>query len=170
MSRLLVLSLLLCLVLPGCGYRLQGRSDALPGNVRSLYVELFRNDSYKPFLENELTNAVVERFARHDRLEIVEQPARSESILSGSIVGYSRSSLSYNRDDDIAEYRSNMRVKAVLRRAENGEVLWTGTVSWHEDFRASSDKTLQEDREQEAIQVVSQRLADELFSRLIDNF
>lgn len=170
MSRLLILLVLLSLLLPGCGYRLQGRTDALPGNVRNLYVELFRNDSYKPFLENALTNAVVGRFARHDRLEIVEQHARAEGILSGRIVGYSRSALSYDRDDRIAEYRSKITVNAVLRRADNGEVLWKGNVSWQEDYTASSDKALQDDREQAAIQVVSQRVADELFSRLIDNF
>ncbi len=170
MSRLAILPILLCLLLAGCGYRLQGRTDALPGDVGNLYVEMFRNDSYEPFLENALTNQVVERFARHDRLEIVEQQARAEGILGGRIVGYSNSSLSYDADDRIAEYRSKMTVEAALRRADNGEVLWKGTLSWQADYAASSDKTLQDDREQAAIQEVSQRLADELFSRLIDNF
>lgn len=170
MSRAAILLTLLSLLLSGCGYRLQGRSDALPGNVRHLYVELFRNDSYEPYLENALTNEVVGRFARHDRLEIVEQQARAEGVLSGRIVKYTNHALSYDPEDRIAEYRSQMTVAAALRRTDNGEVLWKGTIIWQEDYTASSDKVLQDDREQAAIQVVSQRLADELFSRLIDNF
>lgn len=170
MSRFVVLVALLALLLSGCGYRLQGRSDALPGDVRSLYVELFRNDSYEPYLENSITNEVVGRFARHDRLEIVEQPAQAEGILGGRIVGYSNSALSYDSDDNIAEYRSKMTVEGVLRRVDNGEVLWKGTVAWQEDYPVSSDKTLQDDREQLAILEISQRLADELFSHMIDNF
>jgi outer membrane lipopolysaccharide assembly protein LptE/RlpB len=138
--------------------------------VRSLYVELFRNESYEPFLENALTNEVVGRFSRHGRLEIVEQPAQAEGIIGGRIVGYSNSALSYNRDDQIAEYRSKMTVEAVLRRVGNGEVLWKGTVVWQEDYPVSSDKVVQDDREQAAIQEISQRLADELFSHMMDNF
>jgi len=170
MSRSVVLVVLLALLLSACGYRLQGRSDTLPGDVRSLYVELFRNDSYEPFLENAITNKVVERFARHDRLEIVEQPARAQGILGGRVVRYSNSAWSYDQDDRIAEYRSKMTVEAVLRRVDNGEVLWKGSVSWQEEYPVSSDKTLQDDREQAAIQEISQRLADELFSHMIDNF
>jgi outer membrane lipopolysaccharide assembly protein LptE/RlpB len=149
---------------------LQGRSDTLPGDVRSLHVELFRNDTYEPLIENTVTNEVVGRFARHDRLEIVEQPAQAEGILGGRIVGYSNSAISYNRDDNISEYRSQMTVAAVLRRVGNGEVLWKGTVSWQEDYSVNSDKVVQDDREQAAIQEISQRLADELFSHMIDKF
>lgn len=170
MSRSVVLVALLALSLTACGYRLQGRSDALPGDVRSLYVELFRNDSYEPYLENSITNEVVGRFARHDRLEIVEQPARAEGILGGRIINYSNTALSYDSNDDIAEYRSKMTVAAALRRVDNGEVLWKGTVAWQEDYSTSSDKVLQDDREQAAIQEIGQRLADELFSHMIDNF
>lgn len=170
MSRFLILITLLVLLLSACGYRLQGRADALPGDVHRVYVELFQNDSYEPFLENAVTNQVVGRFARHDRLEIVEQPARAEGVLGGRIVGYSNSAISYNQDDHITEYRSQMRVEAVLRRVGNGEVLWKGSVVWQEDYSVSSDKVLQDDREQAAILAISQRLADELFSHMIDQF
>ncbi|OEU73366.1 MAG: hypothetical protein BA874_08585 [Desulfuromonadales bacterium C00003068] len=170
MNRLLVLVILLALVLSACGYRLQGRSDALPGDVRSLYIELFSNDSYEPYLENSVTNEVVGRFARHDRLELVEDASQAEGILGGRIVGYSNSALSYDQDDRIAEYRSKMTVKAVLRRVDNGEVLWKGSVVWSEDYPVSSDKVVQDDREQAAIKEISQRLADEIFSHMIDNF
>ncbi len=170
MTRSVVLVTLLALLLSACGYRLQGRDDTLPGDVRSLYVEMFRNDSYEPYLENTLTNEVVGRFSRHGRVEIVEQPLNAEGILGGRIVTYSNTALSYDRDDNIAEYRSQMTVEAVLRRVDNGEVLWKGPVVWQEDYSVSSDKVLQDDREQAAIQEISQRLADELFSHMIDNF
>jgi len=170
MMRGAILLPLVILLLSGCGYRLQGRVDTLPGDVRYLYVELFSNKTYEPFLENSVTNEVVERFARHRQLEIVEEPVRAEAILGGRIVKYKNSALSYDRNDKTAEYRSRMTVRAELRRADNGEVLWKGTVSWREDYSTSRDKTVQEDREQAAIQVVSERVADEIFSRVIDNF
>jgi len=170
MSRSVLLVALVALLLSACGYRLQGGADTLPGDVRSLYVELFSNDSYEPYLENFITNEVVGRFARHDRLEIVEQPFRAEGILGGRIIAYSNNALSYDSDDNIAEYRSKMTVEATLRRVDNGEVLWKGSVVWQEDYSANGDIVLQNDLEQAAIKEISQRLADELFSHMIDNF
>lgn len=170
MRRTSILIGLLALLLSGCGYRLQGRSDALPGGVRTVHVELFRNMTYEPFVDNSVTNQVVQRFARHGRLDIVEQRARAEAVLGGRILGYSNAALSYDSDDEIAEYRAKMVVEAVLRRTDNGEVLWKGTVAWEEDYFASNDKVVQDDRERAAIEVVSRRLADEIFSRAIDNF
>ncbi len=170
MIRSVILIGLLALSLTACGYHLQGRSAKLPGDVRHIYIEMFDNDSYEPFLENSVTREVVGRFSRHKQLEIVEQPSRAQAILGGRIVRYSNTALSYDRDDNIAEYRSQMTVEAQLRRIENGEVLWKGVVDWQEDYAVTRDKVVQDDREQAAIQVISQRLADELFSRLIDNF
>lgn len=169
-GRLLCAAGLLLTLLAGCDYHLQGRNAELPGGVKTLYVELLANATYKPFLENEVTNAVVERFSRNPRVQIVEDRNRADAILSGTITSYGRGALSYDQDDKIAEYRSKMRLEAVLRRADNAEALWKGNVAWAEEYRSSSDKTLQEDRENAAILAIGQRLAEELYSRMIDNF
>jgi outer membrane lipopolysaccharide assembly protein LptE/RlpB len=169
-GRLLLVASLLLMLPVGCGYRLQGRNAELPGGVKTLYVELLANETYKPFLENEVTNAVVERFSRNPRVQIVEDRNRADAILSGTITSYGRRALSYDQDDDIAEYRAKMRLEAVLRRVDNAEALWKGDVEWAEEYLTSSDKTLQEDRENAAILAIGQRLADELYSRMIDNF
>ncbi len=169
-GRLFCAAGLLLMLLSGCGYHLQGRDAELPGGVKTLYIELLANATYKPFLENEVTNAVVERFSRNPRVQFVEDRNRADAILSGTITSYSSNALSFNRDDAISEYRSRMVLAAVLRRADNAEVLWKGNVGWAEEYRTSSDKTIQEDRENAAIQAIGQRLAEELYSRMIDNF
>ncbi len=170
MIRSALLIVLLVFALGACGYRLQGRSAQLPGGVRSVVIELFDNQTFEPFLENSVTRAVISRFARHAELEIVEQPARTEALLRGRITGYRNFALSYDQNDRIAEYRSEMTVEADLLRLETGEVLWRGSVVWHEDYNVSEDKVLQEDRKRAAILEISERLADELFSRMIDQF
>lgn len=169
-GRLLCAAGLMLMLLAGCGYHLQGRNAELPGGVKTLHIELLANATYKPFLENEVTNAVVERFSRNPRVQIVEDRDRADAILSGTITSYGRHALSYGQDDQIAEYRSTMRLAAVLRRADNAEALWKGNVEWAEEFRSSTDKTLEEDRENAAILAIGQRLAEELYSRMIDNF
>ena len=166
----LILILTLMLGLTACGYRLQGRDDRLPDGARYVYVEMFRNRTYEPFLENAVTNAVVDRLARSPGAELVEQPERADALLSGTIVDYRNYALAYDAGDRIAEYRSVIRLDAVLRRADTAQVLWKGKVSWTEDYLASPDKTLERDREQAVIAELSRRLADELYSRLMDAF
>lgn len=164
------LAVTLFLGLAGCGYQFQGRSDQLPGEVRTLYISLMENRTLEPFLENSVTNAIVERFARNPHLEIVEDPNRADAILNGTISRYSNYAISYTSTDAIAEYRSEMVLDAGLRLAENAAVLWKGTVSWTEEYPTSPNKILQDDRENAAIELISQRLADELYSRITDDF
>ncbi len=170
MIRSALLTGLLLFLVSACGYQLQGRSAQLPAGVRSITIELFDNQTFEPFLENSVTRAVISRFSRHGELEIVEQPARAEAVLRGRITGYRNFALSYDQNDRIVEYRSQMAVEADMLRLETGEVLWRGSVVWHEDYTVSEDKVLQEDRERAAILEISERLADELFSRMIDRF
>jgi outer membrane lipopolysaccharide assembly protein LptE/RlpB len=153
----------------GCGYHLQGRG-ALPAEVRTLYIEMMENGTRKPFLENMVTTAVVERFSRHPHLVIVEDRNRADAILGGKIIGYRRNSIAYDRNDDIAEYRSQIVLDAALRRGDDAAALWKGRISWAEEYTTSDDKALQDARESAAIDLVSERLADELYSRVFDAF
>lgn len=171
MSRIILgISAILLLCQGGCGYQLQGRGEKLPDEVRTLYVEMMENRTYEPFLENMVTNAVVERFARNPHLEIVEDRNRADAILSGEVVGYGNGAISYTRTDGIAEYRSTLVLSATLRKGDDATALWKGTVRWAEEYETSADKTLQDARESAAIELVSERLADELYSRIVDNF
>ena len=167
---LFALAGMLLLILAGCGYQLQGRNDRLPGEVRTLYVQLMENRTLEPFLENAVTNAVVERFARNHHMEIVEDRNQADAILSGTITHYRNHSISYNRTDNIAEYRSEIVLEAGLRRAKDAVVLWKGSVKWAEEYSTSPNKVLQDDRENAAIELISERLADELYSRINDDF
>ncbi|MEJ2201688.1 MAG: hypothetical protein P8X63_11860 [Desulfuromonadaceae bacterium] len=90
--------------------------------------------------------------------------------LSGTISEYRRNAIAYSRDDDIREYRSHMRVEAVLRRVSDGRILWKDSLSWTDELMNSSDRSEQEDNETLTIQAISERLADHLYHRLHGNF
>jgi outer membrane lipopolysaccharide assembly protein LptE/RlpB len=159
------------LLLPaGCGYRLAGRSDRLPPDVQRVYVEVFENRTPKPFLESNITNAVTERFSRIRALTVVDRKERADAYLGGRIAHYVTTPISYDRNDKISEYRSTITVEASLRRADNGKVIWKGDVSWKEEYPAGATLTEQEDNETEAIQRISERLADEIFIHIVEDF
>ncbi len=170
MRRWLLAIVCLLLVIPGCGYRFSEREGGLPQGGTSLYVDLFENRTHEPYLEDLVTNAVVARFARKPELDIVENWNAADLVLTGTVTSYSTTAISYNAQDNITEYRADISVAATLRRASDGKALWKGTVSWNDEYRTDPDKSIQDDRETAAQQLIAERLAEELYFRILDNF
>lgn len=170
MRRLILPLAALCL-LGGCGYHLAGRGNMLPPDVRTLYVGMFSNGTYEPFLENVVTNAVTDKFVEGRQLRLVEDPAQADAVLTGKVVAYATDPISYDRNDAILEYRSRMKVRATLRRRAGGKILWQGDVSWSREYRANRlDMAAQQDNEAAAIREIGDRVAGELYSRILDSF
>ena len=161
---------LILLCLSGCGYRFAGSAGALPGGVEKLHIPLFVNQTAVPQLEYQTTSRVSEVFSRNNKISQVEKPKRAEAILIGTVSSYSSRALSYDNQDRIGEYRSTMVIDAELRQVGTEEILWQGTVDWSSDYNAAVDKGVQEDYEQEAIDEIVLRLAEELLYRLLDDF
>ena len=168
--RALITFITLMAVLCGCAYHFGGESDQLPGGVQRLYVTLFDNRTPEAFLENLVTNRVIEKFARTGKIHIVEDRNSADGVLSGIISSYERSAVAYNQSDSIIEYRSRIKCAAELRRAEDNSVLWKGTVSWDDEFISAIDREITEGREAIAQEAIAKRLADELYARLTENF
>lgn len=165
-----LIGLLLVLSLFGCGYHLQGKDDTLPAGVRYVHVAILHNATYEPFLENAVTGALLDRLIRSPGVELVNDPDRADALLTGTVAHYDTKSLSYDGRDRIAEYRARMTVEVALRQADNAQVLWKGRSSWTEDYVASTDKALEDDREKAAIEEIARRLADDIYSRMVDDF
>ncbi len=160
--------LLLTLALVGCGYTPVALGPGI--GVKTLFIEPLDNRTAEPFLDSIVTNRLRERFGRDSRLTLVNDRKDAEAILSGSISTYNRKAVSYDRNDDIVEYRSIMKVKASLQRVSDGKILWKDNISWTEESMNSKDRSIQEDNETVAIQAISDRLAEQLYNRLQDNF
>jgi len=157
------------LLLGGCGYHLPGRSDSLPSDVQSLYIELFSNRTAEPFLENIITDSMA-RIARNRHLRVVEKRDIADAVLSGVVTAYSTSPISYDRNDVITEYRSTMTLAVTLRQTADDRILWKGSIDWSEEYPANLDKGVQEDNEAAAIAVIVDQLAQELYFRIMENF
>lgn len=168
MKYLMIIALVFGLA--GCGYHFPGKGGALPGNVKKIYLPLFVNRTAEPRLESLLSNDVSEVFARNANIQQVEDQQQADAILQGVISHYTSSALSYDKNDNISEYRATMVVEVELRRVVDGRLLWKGTISWDDEYRAAADKAVQEDLEQAAIKEISLRIAEELLSRLLDDF
>ena len=69
--KALVLVLLACCSLSSCGYHFSGTGAIVPEGVRTLAVPVFFNETNEPYVDVEVTQAVVEEFMTDGRLKIV---------------------------------------------------------------------------------------------------
>ena len=166
MCRLL---LLVVLLLGACGYHFPGQGDSLPGGVELIHVSMFENMTREPLLENRLTTEIIDIFSGRSNIRQVAID-EAEAELTGRILSYDSSSIAYQQDDQTSKYRASMVVAVRLQRTDNQSLLWDGTVRWQTEYDAAADKMLQGDDERQAQDELARRLAEEIFSRLLDDF
>ena len=66
-----LIAIFFVLVIAGCGYHTPGAADTwVGGEARTLYVQLFDNQTVEPYLENYLTDALIAELALSRLLEL----------------------------------------------------------------------------------------------------
>jgi outer membrane lipopolysaccharide assembly protein LptE/RlpB len=157
--------------LVGCGYHLPESSDIwLGGDERVLYVQLFENETVEPYLENFITEALVEEFSRSRLVELTEDPESADLQLTGQVTRFKSSVLAYSSTDDITDYRATMSAKVKLTKVNSDETVWKTSLSKSEEYQAEVDKNFQLEGERIAAREVSKRLAEDIYARLMNNF
>lgn len=165
-----LLPFLLLLTLLGCGYQIPGQGGSLPEGVETLYLPLFTNQTLKPRLENGLTDSIAEVLSRIPSARLGLSEEQADAVIEGIILSYSSSAIAYDSNDTIKEYRARMAVEVKLKKISDGRLLWKNRLTWQEPYLASTDKSLQNDLEEEAIREIDRRLAEEFLFRLLADF
>lgn len=105
-SRLIVL-LLFCIFLGSCGY---SSKSLLRSNVRSIYIPVFDNDTFRRGFEFDLTKAVQDQIMLRTRLHIVNKD-EADSVLIGKITNVDENVLIEEKRDRIVESRVTISVE-----------------------------------------------------------
>jgi len=165
-----LLLLLLSLLFSGCGYHsIAQDGEKSFGEGATVSIPIFSNKTYKPDLESLLLNNLIGEFAKRKGLRVVDRQA-SEYTLSGEVLTYDKVAVAYTGDDIVKEYTATMTIAATLRKNSNQKVIWRGQLSWSQDLPASSDIAIQQNSEDAAIQVICQRIAEQLYLKIHNDF
>lgn len=117
------LALLLTLLVGGCAYQLGPTNSTLAGE-RSVYVEVFTNETLQPRLEDDATQALRRSLQRDGTFRLAHK-AEADVLVTGVVTKYERQGLSYDPRDleTVRDFNVTMvvRVKAVNRA--DGEIL-----------------------------------------------
>jgi hypothetical protein len=161
MSRraLAAVVLLTSLLAFGCaGYHI---GPVTKRNFNTVAVPMFRNETLRPQLEAQISNAVIKRLQQDGSLRIETEP-RADVVLSGVIFRYQRSALRSLRSDTGVprEYEIAITVRVEARDRRTGAVVLKST-----EVEGKSDVFIGEDQQSGEMQVLP-LVADDIAKRV----
>lgn len=166
------------LLFASCGYHFSGTGALVPEGRKTIFIPVFFNSTTEPYVDVELTQAVIEEFMTDGRLEIVG-PEEAELALHGKILKYEVIPLSYNPQSYVQQYRVHLVIEASLEDLKSRKILWREQgieSSLISDYAVGYDPTGRADirgtkvAKHAAIKKAGQDIAWTLRSRVLEGF
>lgn len=145
----------------GCGYTTK---TSLPDHIRSVHVPRVENkidisaeisekkpfQIYRPGLEVELRNAIIDRLVFDGHLRVATD-AVSDATLALELTGFDREPLRYNANDTIQEFRIRVTASAQFVDKQSGQVIWSSKeISGESEYFLSGANAGSEDESVQA--------------------
>lgn len=166
MSRLWSLAIVVALgALGGCAYRV-GPTNGYQAGARSLQVNPFENKTTEPRLI-EAVNFALRRQLQQDGTFSLDTHNEGDIVVSGTIVSYTRNSLSFQSRDVLTprDYRITITAQVVARDRISGKTLLDRRIEGHSDIRVGPDLV---SAERQALPLVAAALARNATALLVD--
>ncbi|BCG46008.1 LPS-assembly lipoprotein LptE [Citrifermentans bremense] len=166
--RTIVLALLLLVLAGGCGYRPVVQRGPL-ADANGVDIVLFTNKSFRSGVEGVLARDLIDEFALRTGQRVLPGD-KAQLDLSGTVLSYTTTPVSYNRFDAIQEYAAALTVQATLREKRTQKVLWKGELTEQQVYPVNANIALQQNAEEAAIAKVTRRLAERIWQKIGERF
>lgn len=114
------LAIACAMILSGCGYSMQSSLDP---KFQTIHVPAFKNQSREYDLQAPLTNAVIRKFMNDGRLRVVNKEM-ADLIVDGTIIDYELRGITFDDDDEVAQFEMLVHAQVRVIDARTGDVLW----------------------------------------------
>jgi len=114
----------IAIVASGCGYHFAASGSGLPAQAKTIYVERFGNKTRQTGINDEFMRFVEDEIANRKRLELVENPAQADLILTGDIIYDNSEPIAFNSAAEPTVYTETLSADASLTDAHDHKVIW----------------------------------------------
>jgi hypothetical protein len=157
---------ILLVLVSGCaGYRL-GPSNGEVAGAKSVRVDLFQNETYEPRL-TEAVGTALRRTMQQDGTYRLSTHGDADIVVSGTIIKYQRSGISFDPRDVITPRDFQITMLAKVRAVERatGRVMLDREVGGRTTIRIGPDLT---SAERQGLPVLAEDLARNVTSLVVD--
>lgn len=155
-----VLLLSITIAMVGCDY---GPVFVLPERIKKISILSIQNKTVYYGVEEKLTNLVIEEFLQDGKLKITDR-AEADVCLEGEIISYVLRPLSFDKENMVEEYELEIQAYLVLKDLATSQNLMENTFR---QFTRYFPQGLEEQREEEAREIVLKYLADNVVRKIV---
>jgi outer membrane lipopolysaccharide assembly protein LptE/RlpB len=156
-----------------CGYHLSGSGGIVPEGAKTIAVPVFLNGTNEPFVDVELTKAVVEEFLTDGRLKVVNLEG-ADLILRCKITKFDLTPVAYTATTYVQSYNVSINVNVSLEEAKTGKLLFQdkglGSIFFASYPVTLGDISATKTAKETAIKNASRDLASSIRSRVLEGF
>ena len=166
-----LLAALLAFAAPACGYRLAGRNQLLPPEVKTIGIPPFVNSTRRPEVEQRITERVTQTFVSRGGYRTVPGTEGADVVLKGEVTGYDQNPVNIGSDGRATRYEVVVAAKVELKDARGDKIYFR---SDHFIFKRQYDVTRNAatfaDREIVAIDEVANDFAESVVTSILEGF
>ncbi len=144
------------LLLAGCG--VYSFSSSSLGGIKTVAVPQFENKSLEYGLQEDLTARVIERFIEDNTLKVVSL-ADADAVLRGEVINYERVAYTFDKSDNVSEYRVNILIDFILEKKGGKTVLEKKGLLGFGVYSATEDT--EDDGKERALDKLAQDIVDQ---------
>ena len=167
-ARAGVLALAVLLAAVGCSY--SPNPTAFPTHLSTIAVPVFQNRTTQPTLEQQMTQAVIDKFIKNSKLRVVGED-QADLVVTGSMSAYKNAVFGFNAREQAQEYQVQVTAVVTVKDRVKNRELWkddalTRTANYFVVSTGGQPAQTEDDGRAAAID----KLADAILSRTTETW
>jgi outer membrane lipopolysaccharide assembly protein LptE/RlpB len=164
-------ALLLIACAGGCGYRLAGKNQLLPTDVRVIAVPPFENQTRRPEIDQRITEQMTATLIKRGGYRTTGLTEGADAILSGSVTGYNSSPVSVGSDGRATRYEVVITASVQLRKMPEDRILFSSShFVFKKQYDVSDEALSFSDQEIVAIDEIARDFSESVVTSILEGF
>jgi len=162
----------LLLLSPSCGYRVAGRGDRLPPDIKTIAVPIFENQTARFRIEQSLTAAVTREFIERTKFRVTPNSAGADALLKGTVKDVRTGVITFDLNTGRAtSLQIQVTADVKLEDLHTHKVVFANpNYIFREEYQVSQNTSALFEEDQPALERLSRDLARTLVTAILENF
>jgi outer membrane lipopolysaccharide assembly protein LptE/RlpB len=156
------------LIAASCAYTTS--SALLPSHLKTIAIPVFENATTEYTLEQEITDAVIQRFVQDNHLKVVDERS-ANSVLRGKVTQFRNAVFGFSTGTAAQEYRVTIELSVTLKDQVKNRELWSeGNLIKTANYYVVDSPGQAAQTELDGRKQAISKIADEILSRTVEGW
>jgi hypothetical protein len=156
--RSLLFSLLIFLLLGGCGYYFP---NVYTGPEMLVYMPNWKNRTDKLGIDNTMYQSLSAWFQKSEKINLTKDHEGADLILAGEILSIDLPGIGWDTNEQTTDVKVELRLRYVLKSLKTGKILWeVPNDVWTENYNTLTDRA---DTEDEAVEEILDDVSEKIY-------